>query len=172
MSVVPYLVNSLSIWIKTSQLLKMSSTPLSMEQLSQMLESVSLPSALLETLIQFEDEVSLRFGDSHLASDTEFLSTFYSAYLIVLLLNNEMLVSFHDQAFLDFTDNLIYSNEAHMLMRRMPPSLVRVDTVLQNCLALLRAVWNNDHSQVYATIRQPSWPDALKELIHSYESKD
>jgi len=150
----------------------MSNAPLSTEQLSQMLEPASSPSALLETLIQSEDEVSLRFGDSHLASDTEFLSTFYSAYLIALLLNNEMLVSLHDQAFFVFTDNLIYSNEAHMLMRRMPPSLVRVDTDLQNCLALLRAVWNNDHSQVYAIIRQPLWPDALKELVHSYECKD
>lgn len=58
-----------------------------------------------------------------------------------------------------------------MLIGRMPPSLVRVDPVLKNCLTLLRAVWNNNHSQVYATIRQPLWPDALKGLVHSYESK-
>lgn len=63
-----------------------------MEQLSQMLESTSLPSTLQEILIQAEGEVSLHFGDSHLASDTEFLSTFYSAYLIALLLNDEMFV--------------------------------------------------------------------------------
>ncbi len=65
-----------------------------MEQLSEMLESAFSPSMLQEILIQSEDEVSLRFGDSHLASDTEFLSTFYSAYLIALLLNDEMFVQF------------------------------------------------------------------------------
>lgn len=51
----------------------------------------------------------------------------------------------------------------------MPPTLVKDDPTLQNCLALLRAVWQNNHAQVYKILRESPWPDVLKGIVQSYE---
>lgn len=66
---------------------------------------------------------------------------------------------------------IFYSNEARMLTKRMPPSLTNAHPVMQNTLKLLRAVWNDNHTAIYQTIRQPEWPEVLKGLVQSYESK-
>ncbi|PGH08291.1 hypothetical protein AJ80_07887 [Polytolypa hystricis UAMH7299] len=126
-------------------------TDLSIEDLSKLLAAAPSPAKLLKSLIELEGPVSLRFGETHLNSDTEFLSTFYSIYILVLLWEDEV-------------------NEAHMLTRRLPQSLLRPDTFLQNALSLLKAVWQEDYEQVYDQIRQPSWPDSLKPLVRSYQS--
>ena len=44
------------------------------------------------------------------------------------------------------------------------------DDSLQNCLMLLRAVWQNEHDQVYRILRHLPWRDLLRPLIHRYES--
>ncbi|PGH00407.1 COP9 signalosome complex subunit 8 [Blastomyces parvus] len=111
----------------------------------------ALPSAvLLQRLMELEGDVSLSFGDTHMASDTVFLSTYYCSYLFALLLEDEI-------------------NEAHMLTRRIPESLVKGDGTMQNALSLLRAVWNKNHENIYRVIRTTQWPQSIKPLVKQYE---
>lgn len=58
-----------------------------------------------------------------------------------------------------------------MLTHRMPPTLVKDDPTLLNCLTLLRAVWQNNHAQVYKILRELAWPDVLKKVVQSYEGE-
>lgn len=58
-----------------------------------------------------------------------------------------------------------------MLTHRMPPTLVNHDQALQNSIALLRAVWQNDYAQVYKVLRELSWPEPLKGVVQAYESQ-
>lgn len=44
--------------------------------------------------MEIEGEISLRFGDTHLTSDTEFLTTYFSAYFFALLLEDQMSVAY------------------------------------------------------------------------------
>lgn len=61
--------------------------------------------------------------------------------------------------------------EARMLTHRMPPTLVAKDQTLQNSIALLQAVWQNDHVQVYKVLRELPWPEPLKGVVQAYESQ-
>lgn len=60
--------------------------------------------------------------------------------------------------------------EARALTQRMPQSLLHQDPSLQNCLTLLRAVWQTQHDQIYHILRGLPWPDMLRPLIQRYES--
>lgn len=62
--------------------------------------------------------------------------------------------------------------EASALTKRMPEILRNKDPSLQNCLTLLRAVWQNQHDQVYQILRRLPWPEALQPLVQRYESMD
>lgn len=64
--------------------------PTTLEGLATLLATAPNASSLLESLEGLERTVSLRFGDVHLASDTEFLSTYYSSYLFALLLSGDV----------------------------------------------------------------------------------
>ncbi|KAL2000933.1 hypothetical protein VTN02DRAFT_2449 [Thermoascus thermophilus] len=129
----------------------MALPPLSMDQLSQVLSSAPTYAALYDTLFQYESQACLLFTDTQLKGDPELLSAFYSSFLISHLLTDQI-------------------NEARMLTHRMPPTLVKDDPTLQNGLALLRAVWQNNHAQVYKILRELPWPDVLKGIVQSYEA--
>lgn len=58
-----------------------------------------------------------------------------------------------------------------MLTKRMPQYLLERDPSLQNCLALLRVVWQRKHESVYKVLRELPWPNQLKPLIQRYDSK-
>lgn len=53
----------------------------------------------------------------------------------------------------------------------MPEALRSTDPTLQNCLTLLRAVWQTQHAQIYQILRQLPWPEVLQPLVRRYESK-
>ncbi|KAK2810247.1 hypothetical protein FQN50_003217 [Emmonsiellopsis sp. PD_5] len=123
---------------------------LSTQDIAQVLATAPSSAALLDKLMQLEADVSLRFGDTHMTSDTEFLSTYYSSYFFALLLQDEI-------------------HEAHMLMKRLPASLVNLDATVQNTISLLRAVWNKNYEKIYQTIRQSQWPESIKNLVQQYQ---
>lgn len=53
----------------------------------------------------------------------------------------------------------------------MPQELLQNDSSLQNCLTLLRAVWQRKYEQVYKILRELPWPEALRPIVQSYECK-
>ncbi|KAL2361309.1 hypothetical protein RJZ56_005800 [Blastomyces dermatitidis] len=122
----------------------------SLEDITQLLATAPPSAVLLQTLMELEGDVSLTFGDTHMASDTGFLSTYYSSYLFALLLEDEI-------------------NEAHMLTRRIPESLVKVDATIQSAMSLLRAVWNKSYENIYRIIRTTQWPQSIKYLVQQYQ---
>ncbi|KAL1854708.1 hypothetical protein Plec18167_008626 [Paecilomyces lecythidis] len=123
---------------------------LSKERLAEVLTSAPSPSALYDALSHYETDAGLLFTDNEVTGDAELLSVFYSSYLVSLLLINEI-------------------PEARMLTHRMPPTLVAKDQTLQNSIALLQAVWQNDHVQVYKVLRELPWPGPLKGIVQAYE---
>ncbi|OAX79162.1 hypothetical protein ACJ72_06519 [Emergomyces africanus] len=125
----------------------------SLADLAHVLATAQSSTVLLQKLMELEGDVSLTFGDTHMASDTEFLSTYYSAYIIALLLENEI-------------------NEAQMLTRRLPESLVNGDPTIQSTISLLRAVWNQNHAKIYDIIRTTRWPPTINHLVQQYQRKD
>ncbi|KAK2839170.1 hypothetical protein FQN49_006407 [Arthroderma sp. PD_2] len=124
----------------------MDSSPLTQEKLTEILSTSSSP---LETLIKLEGEVNLRFSNAHIASDTEFLSIYYSSYLVALLIENDV-------------------HEARMLLRRAPISLVETDTLMRTLTSLLQAVWTRDHAAVYQVLKAAPWHTSTVPLVQSY----
>lgn len=52
----------------------------------------------------------------------------------------------------------------------MPQALLQ-DATLQHCLALLRAVLQVRHDQVYTALRALPWPEPMTPLVRRFESK-
>ncbi|KAL1957996.1 hypothetical protein VTO42DRAFT_5208 [Malbranchea cinnamomea] len=129
----------------------MEGIPRTIDELAKLIEITPSSSKLLEKFMEVEGDISLQFGDTHLTSDTEFLTTYFSAYIFVLLLEDQI-------------------NEARMLTHRMPSSLFKAHPVMESTLTMLRAVWNDKYSLVYQTIRQTKWPPAVAKLAQSYET--
>lgn len=65
-------------------------TPRTIEQLAELILTAQSSSALLQKFMEVEGDISLQFGQTHLTSDTEFLTGFFSAYTFVLLLEDQM----------------------------------------------------------------------------------
>lgn len=63
------------------------------------------------------------------------------------------------------------SPEARMLTKRIPETLVKSSSSLQNCSLLLRAVWQRNYDKIYKLLRELPWPDQLKPLVRRYEGK-
>ncbi|KAJ5492476.1 COP9 signalosome, subunit CSN8 [Penicillium expansum] len=129
--------------------------PLTMEQLSQLVASNAPPSQLFEALSRYELQACLIYTGDNSAStdgaDSTLLSLFYSSFFLVHLLTDQV-------------------SEARALTKRIPEALLQQDPSLQNCLALLRAVWQTQHGQVYQVLRGLPWPDVLQPLVRRYES--
>ena len=80
-----------------------------------------------------------------------------------------MLLSSRKTSVLTFTFSDSY--EARMLILRTPPSLIKASTVLQDCLTLLRAVWEKEYTVTHEILQHSSWPDVLKPLVQAYQSR-
>lgn len=65
---------------------------LSIEELQALITSAPSSAALLETFLELEGTVCLSFDDDRIDCNPEVLSTFYSAFLLILLLQDEMCV--------------------------------------------------------------------------------
>lgn len=57
------------------------------------------------------------------------------------------------------------------MTQRIPPNLTQHDPSLQNCLVLLRAVWQREYEQVYKILRELPWSDPLKPVVNSFGSQ-
>ncbi|KAJ6139433.1 hypothetical protein N7471_005919 [Penicillium samsonianum] len=129
--------------------------PLTMEQLSQLVASNAPPSQLFEALSRYELQACLiSTGDNSPntgGGDSTLWSLFYSSFFLVHLLTDQV-------------------SEARALTKRIPEALLQHDPSLQNCLTLLRAVWQTQHGQVYQVLRGLPWPDVLQPLVRRYES--
>ncbi|KAJ5204137.1 COP9 signalosome subunit CSN8 [Penicillium cinerascens] len=129
--------------------------PLSTAQLEQLAASNLPPSQLFEILSRYESDACLMVADSGhpdaSGGDPQLLSLFYSSFFFAHLLTNQV-------------------PEARALTQRMPETLRHQDPSLQNCLTLLRAVWQTQHAQVYETLRNLPWPEPLYPLVRRYES--
>ncbi|KAJ5675809.1 COP9 signalosome subunit CSN8 [Penicillium macrosclerotiorum] len=129
--------------------------PFSIDQLAKLTESNVPPSQLFEILSQYETDASLMSAGSGSqetgGGDSELLSLFYSCFFFAHLLTNQL-------------------PEARALTQRMPENLRHQDPSLQNCLTLLRALWQTQHAQVYRILRGLPWPDTLQPLVRRYES--
>jgi COP9 signalosome complex subunit 8 len=55
------------------------------------------------------------------------------------------------------------------MTKRMPQDLAQNDATLQNCLRLLRAVWQRKYEYVYKVLRDLPWPEMLKPTVRNYE---
>ncbi|KAJ5817928.1 COP9 signalosome subunit CSN8 [Penicillium robsamsonii] len=121
--------------------------PLTTELLSQLVASNAPPSQLFEALSRYELQACL----IPTGGDTTLLSLFYSSFFLVHLLTDQV-------------------SEARALTKRIPEALLQQDPSLQNCLTLLRAVWQTQHGQVYQILRGLPWPDILQPLVRRYES--
>ncbi|EAW15125.1 CSN8/PSMD8/EIF3K family protein [Aspergillus clavatus NRRL 1] len=126
----------------------MNLPPLSQEQLAAVFTSARTPSELYETLAQYEAQACLLSTPN--SKETELLSLFYSMFFFSHLLLDD-----------------IY--EARAMTKRMPQDLAHTDSSLQNCLNLLRAVWQRKYEQVYTILRELPWPESLKPIVQRYD---
>lgn len=65
---------------------------------------------------------------------------------------------------------LLARPEARALTQRMPETLRQVDPTIKSCLALLRALWQTDHAEVFRLLRTATWPGALQPLVQRFDS--
>ncbi|GFF73121.1 COP9 signalosome complex subunit 8 [Aspergillus udagawae] len=122
--------------------------PLSQEQLSTVLATARSSSELYETLSQYECPAC--FLSTSNSEEAEILSLFYSSFFFSHLLLDD-----------------IY--EARAMTKRMPQDLAQNDATLQNCLKLLRAVWQRKYEHVYKVLRDLPWPEMLEPTVRKYE---
>ncbi|KAG2415692.1 hypothetical protein HFD88_006883 [Aspergillus terreus] len=123
--------------------------PLSPDQLSAVLNAARSPAELHETLSAYETQACLlSISDGN---QSDLISLFYSTFFFSHLLNDEI-------------------HEARAMTQRVPENLSCNDPTLQNCLTLLRAVWQRKYEQVYTILRQLPWPETLKPMVTSYEA--
>ncbi|EFR02075.1 hypothetical protein MGYG_05078 [Nannizzia gypsea CBS 118893] len=124
----------------------MSSAPSTQERLTEILSTSTSP---LEPLIELEGEVKTNYPKERIASDMEFFSTYYSSYLISLLLDDDV-------------------HEARMIFRRLPHAILEHDALMQSLEKLLRAVAMRDHGTVYEILKTAPWHKITEPLVQSY----
>lgn len=133
---------------------EMELPPLSIEQLSKLAASNVFPSQLYGILSEYETDARLVAAGSGSpetgSADPELLSLFYATFFFAHLLTKQI-------------------PEARALTERMPASIRHQDPSLQNCLTLLRAIWQTEHAQVYQALRNLPWPESLQPLVRRYE---
>lgn len=149
--------------------------PLSVEQLSQLAASNVPPSQLFEILSRYELDACLMSAGSGNAEigggDPQLLSLFYSSFFFAHLLTKQVSVPrLILQSIVTHGSLLHIRPEARALTQRMPEGLRLQDPSLQNCLTLLRAVWQTQHAQIYEILRGLPWPEPLQPLVRRYES--
>ncbi|OAL74522.1 hypothetical protein A7D00_0114 [Trichophyton violaceum] len=135
-----------SLYMLDSDPVTMSSAPSVPERLTEILSASTSP---LESLIELEGEINSKYSQDGGASDMEFFSTYYSSYLICLLLDDD----FH---------------EARMMFRRLPLTLLEDDTLMKALEKLVRAVGTRDHGTVYEILKTAPWHKLTEPLVQSY----
>ncbi|OJJ46267.1 hypothetical protein ASPZODRAFT_98019 [Penicilliopsis zonata CBS 506.65] len=128
----------------------MDQPALSEGQLSQLLTSALSPSELYDKLSSYEDDAYMLFTGNQIHGDPKLLSAFYASFFVAHLLTDQV-------------------PAARSLTQRMPPSLLQTDVALQNCLNLLRAVWQCKHAQVYKILRELPWPAPVNTIVQRYD---
>ncbi|RAL01561.1 CSN8/PSMD8/EIF3K family protein [Aspergillus ibericus CBS 121593] len=123
--------------------------PLSREQLAAVVASAQSPTELYSTLSEYESEACLLSTSD--ATQAELLSLYYSTFFFSHLLTDQIC-------------------EARLSTKRMPQDLLQNDPSLQNCLNLLRAVWQRKYEQVYTILRALPWSEPLKPIVQSYDA--
>ncbi|PYI06212.1 hypothetical protein BO78DRAFT_397398 [Aspergillus sclerotiicarbonarius CBS 121057] len=123
--------------------------PLSDEQLALVVASAQSPANLYSTLSDYETEACLLSTKD--GKQAELLSLYYSTFFFSHLLTDQI-------------------REARLSTKRMPQNLLQSDPSLQNCLNLLRAVWQRKYEQVYTILRELPWPEPLKPIVQSYDA--
>ncbi|KAB8230199.1 CSN8/PSMD8/EIF3K family protein [Aspergillus alliaceus] len=129
--------------------------PLSKDQLSAVLTSSRSPTELYNTLLEYESEACLKPSN-----ESELLSLFYSTFFFSHLLTDQI-----------ESNNVLFNRyEARAMTQRMPQELAQTDPSLQNCLTLLRAVWQRKYESVYKILRELPWPELLRPAVESYKT--
>ncbi|KAJ5180441.1 COP9 signalosome subunit 8 (CsnH) [Penicillium capsulatum] len=133
----------------------MALRPLSIEQLLDLAVSQVPPSQLFEILSHYEPQACLISAGSGSPEtdqgDKQLLSLFYSSFFFAHALTRQI-------------------PEARALIHRIPEDLRTHDPSIQNCITLLRAIWQVQHAQVYQALRTLPWPEVLQPLVQRYES--
>ncbi|PWY72489.1 COP9 signalosome subunit 8 [Aspergillus sclerotioniger CBS 115572] len=123
--------------------------PLSQNQLAAVVASAQSPTELYSTLSEYEGEACLLSTKD--GEQAGLLSRYYSTFFFSHLLTDQI-------------------REARLSTKRMPQVLLESDPSLQNCLNLLRAVWQRKYEQVYKILRERPWSEPLKPLVQSYDA--
>ncbi|KAL2814796.1 COP9 signalosome [Aspergillus granulosus] len=118
---------------------------ISLDQLSAVLSTVSTPVDLYNTLSDYEEQACLIPP-----KEVELLSVFYTLFFFSHLLTDQI-------------------EEARALTKRMPQPILQTDSI-QNCLLLLRAVWQRKHTGIYKILRDLPWPAQVQPVVQSYEN--
>ncbi|KAA8896304.1 COP9 signalosome [Sphaerosporella brunnea] len=101
------------------------------------------PATLAETLSELEGSALMDYSSANPAT-LELLSTYYTVYLLSLLLDHDLY-------------------EARFLLQRIPGYLLS-DPQLANAAALLRALYTRTYLSVYSTLSNPTWTPAVVPL--------
>ena len=123
---------------------------------------------LLDTLADYEAEVSLLFTSNAISGDAELISCFYASYLIALLLVGDLSVVRVWIASEQLLTSIVIRNEARFLTQRFPDPISDTDWTLVNSKKLLRALHSRSYPSVYQILQQSQWPDLLKPLVGRY----
>ena len=122
---------------------------------------------LVDSLADYEAEVTLLVTSSSTGADVELISSFYASYLIALLLVDDLLVSW-SILMLDPLTNMKTRNEARFLTTRFPSQISDTHHTLLKAKRLLRATHSQDYTSVYQILQRTQWPDLLKPLAARY----
>ncbi|OJJ63178.1 hypothetical protein ASPSYDRAFT_144796 [Aspergillus sydowii CBS 593.65] len=122
--------------------------PLSLDQLSAVIAAAPTPADLYTSLSDYEEQTCLL--PTTTANTRDLLVDFYTAFFFSHLLTDQIC-------------------EARALTRRIPRELLQYDS-LQNCLLLLRAIWQSKHPEIYKVIRELPWSERSQPLVRRYES--
>ncbi|KAL4986911.1 CSN complex subunit 8 [Aspergillus falconensis] len=122
--------------------------PLSPDQLSALITAAPTPADLYTSLSEYEEQACLL--STTVPNERDLLLEFYTVFFFSHLLTDQIC-------------------EARALTRRVPRELSQTDT-MQTCSLLLRAVWQNKHSEIYKILRELPWPERSQPLVQRYES--
>ncbi|KAL2862120.1 COP9 signalosome [Aspergillus pseudodeflectus] len=119
--------------------------PLSLDQLFAVLSTALTPVDLHSILSDYEEQACLISP-----KEVELLSAFYTIFFFSHLLTDQI-------------------EEARALTKRMPQPILQTDSI-QNCLLLLRAVWQRKYTSIYKILRELPWPERAQSVVQSYEN--
>ena len=148
----------------------MEAQPLSMAQLSALAAASPTnlsATELVDTLADYEADVTLLVIHDDAGADAELISNFYATYLMALLLVDDLSVTWSILLTALLT-SITTRNEARFLTQRLPSQIADTDHTILNVKRLLRATWLSDYTSVHHILQRTQWPDLLKPLAERY----